>query len=289
MASAGISSMGNGKAVRALLAIVAVIAGTLRHSLRSLAPRSHAPSCSRRHAFNAPLDSAHTRWMPNELAPSSVPLPCHMPLPCSVSPPAVASSSSSERVGPSADRHADDNQRAHIQILAAPLCQPSRHVAVSEGAGGGAVAAGEHVWQGYVPRDLVLPGSRVQRTDVGRFREWPTEVRLPFLLALLPCSYALDAARLLPHLINDRCTRGALPPPVCSEKRISGAARSALCLVVQFAALQSARREWVAGCRASSLHSPSPFPPFPVSPFPPVRTALCGRQHVSVCALPCRL
>ncbi|CAI5483160.1 unnamed protein product [Closterium sp. Yama58-4] len=40
MASVGTSSMGNGKAVRALLAIVAVIAGTLRHSRRSLAPRA---------------------------------------------------------------------------------------------------------------------------------------------------------------------------------------------------------------------------------------------------------
>ncbi|CAI7905056.1 unnamed protein product [Closterium sp. NIES-54] len=169
----------------------------------SLAPCSHAPSCTRRHAFNAPHDSAHTRWMPNELAPSSVPLPCHMPLPCSASPPAVASSSSSERIGPSADRHADDNQRGRIYLLVAPLCQPSYHVGFCEGAGDGAVATSKHVWQGCVPRNPVLPGSRVQRADVGRFLEWPTEVRLPFLLALLPCSYALDAARLLPHLTND--------------------------------------------------------------------------------------
>ncbi|CAI5978715.1 unnamed protein product [Closterium sp. NIES-64] len=175
MASAGISSMGNGKAVRALLAIVAVIAACLPQPSQAAA----AASVSVPVLIGTPMtiNGRTFKFSPRRC----VNLPAMSP-----------------------------SQKARVVV-------PWQQASMSGKA--------------MLPRDLVLPGSRVQRTDVGLFREWPTEVRLPFLLALLPCSYALDAARLLPHLINDRCTRGALPSPVCSEKRISGAARSALCLV----------------------------------------------------------
>ncbi|CAI5978722.1 unnamed protein product [Closterium sp. NIES-64] len=87
--------MGNGKAVRALLVIVAVIAGTLRHSLRSLSPSScvrapmriseSTPQCVQFHALvrHGPHHSAlmRTQCISNEQAHASVTLPCHVSLP----------------------------------------------------------------------------------------------------------------------------------------------------------------------------------------------------------------
>ncbi|CAI7900761.1 unnamed protein product [Closterium sp. NIES-53] len=254
MASAGSGSMGNGKAVRALLAIVTVtvIAGTLRRSLRSLSPRAlmrhraHAVMRSMRHTTARTRDGCPTnsllRPCPSHATCRS--LAARLPQPSQAA--AAASVSVPVPIGTPMIINGDGFTFSSRRCVNLPTMSASVRARVTV-PWQQASMSGKAVCRAI--RFFQAPACKGQTLDVfssGQRRCVPScPLPRPPLLHSAPHKVALSLSLSLSLASRSHCT-------------------------VQFAALQSARREWLAAAPHLCFRLPlSPLPPFPLSPFPP--------------------
>ncbi|CAI5487072.1 unnamed protein product [Closterium sp. Naga37s-1] len=283
MASAGISSMGNGKPcvrcspsspsspVRSVIRSALSPRALMRH-------RAHAVMRSMHHSTARTRDGCPTNSL---LRPCPSHATCRSLAACLPQPSQAAAAASVSVPVPIGTpmtingRTFKFSPRRCVNLPAMSPSQKARVVVPWQQASMSGKAMCRAIW---FFQDPACKGQ-----TFGRFREWPTEVRLPFLLALLPCSYALDAARLLPHLINDRCTRGALPP-LCAVRSASPV-QQVRCAAERTTASGGGRLPRLISAFAFPLFPPSPVPPFPPGPHGAVRQTTCVGMRAALPAL----